>query len=140
MKSNPILSTFRCLLVHAVAVMTLLVGAAVAHAQLPTPEPPETAQTEAPVDTFERQTPRSSVTALLNALAAEDYERAARYFVGTPDPATLPLDNEGSPATDASEGLAQGADLARELKLALDSGGMLRPFACLLYTSDAADE
>jgi len=136
MKSNPICSILRRFLSHAVAVMALLVGATVAQAQLPTPEPSETAQTEAPVDTFERQTPRSSVTALLNALAAEDYERAARYFAGTPDPATLPLDNEGSQATDASEGLAQGADLARKLKLALDSGGMLRPFAVLSNAPD----
>ena len=122
MKPNPMNSILRRFLVHAAAVMALLAGATVAHAQLPTPEPSETAQTEAPVDTFERQTPRSSVTALLNALA-EDYERAARYFAGTPDPATLPLDNEGSQATDASEGLAQGADLARKLKLALRSPG-----------------
>ncbi len=136
MKFNPIRSILRRLLVHAFAVITLLVGATAAHAQFPTPEPSETTQTEAPVDTFERQTPRSSVTALLNALATEDYERAARYFVGTPDPATLPIDNEGSPATDASEGLAQGADLARKLKLALDSGGMLRPFAVLSNARD----
>lgn len=136
MKSSSSFSRLWHSFVHVVAALALLTGPIAAHAQMPAPEPSETAQAEAPTDTFARQTPRSSVTALLNALAAEDYERASRYFVGTPDSAILPLNNEGSAATNASPPPTQGAALARKLKLALDNGGMLRPFSAL---SNAVD-
>ncbi|MEE4210038.1 MAG: mechanosensitive ion channel family protein [Parvularcula sp.] len=129
-----------------------------AYAQfLPTAD--EETQEAAPVvnDAFERQTPRSSVTALLNALAANDYEKAAHYFTGVPDPAAVTTivdeaddvlsDDDGDESGAKGDGEAnadvtafeqpeagrteQAVELARKLKLALDAGGRLVPFSAL---------
>ena len=119
----------------------------------------ETEEAAAPApDVFERQTPRSSVTALLDALASGDYDKAAHYFTGVADPVAvevLPTD-AASPAIDATpedeaavtarepDGsdspeaaraqearVEEAVELARKLKLALDSGGRLVPFTGL---------
>ena len=78
-------------------------------AQLPIGEAPEAA--EEPADPLERQTPRSTVTALISALAQQDYELAGNYF-----------------ALDAEDPV-EGARLARALQASLDAGGQLVPFA-----------
>ena len=113
-----------------------------ASAQLVPSTDSETA-TDAPVaaDPFERQTPRSSITALLSALAADDYERAAHYFPGIADPSAASgpdADDTDDTATatiepdEASSNRSNtGAELARKLKLALNSDGKLLPFAAL---------
>jgi len=77
------------------------------------------AETEAtPVaDPFGRETPRGTVTGLLNALAAQDYTRAANYF--------------DLPGEDAAEIGEEGAEIARQLQGALDRGGTLAAFAVL---------
>jgi MscS family membrane protein len=120
----------------ATAALSLSVAAFPANAQLMPPAASETAKAEIPSDPLERQTPRSSVTGLINALSAENYERAARYFVGTPDPTVLTeSEAQSAPLQDADE-LASRAELARKLEIALDRGGMLSAFAVL---SNAAD-
>jgi len=86
-----------------------------AHAQI-LPES-DTEEAAPATDPFGRETPRSAVTGLLNALAAQDYARAAIFMQPT---------NEG--ATGAAE---QGARLAQELQAALDSGGTLASFGVL---------
>jgi MscS family membrane protein len=75
-----------------------------------------TAPTVAP-DPFGRETPRSSVTGLIEALAKRDYARAANYF-------DLPVQQDARVLDGASE-------LARRLQRLLDSGGSLTPFAGL---------
>jgi MscS family membrane protein len=62
-------------------------------------------------DPFERETPRSTLTALLRALAEQDYQLAQRYF-------DLPEDGE-----------ANGAAIAAALQQSLDAGGTLRPYS-----------
>ena len=74
----------------------------------------------APVDPLARETPRGAVTGLLNALASGNYTQAANYFA-------LPMDDDA--------GLAEGADLARQLQDALDRGGTLLPFGVLANES-----
>lgn len=78
-------------------------------AQLPMPE----AQESAPVarDAFNRQTPRSTVAALIRALAERNYLLAGNYFA---------LDKDDP---------ARAADFARALQMSLDGGGNLVPFA-----------
>ena len=110
-----------------------------AQAQLAPSASTQNEQGEAPTDLLERQTPRSSVTALLKALAAEDFERAARYFAGTADPAVLRRTGAEEAAAEispSSPGLEDGAELARKLHLALDAGGALAPFVALSNDPD----
>ena len=78
-------------------------------AQLRVPEAQQAAAE--PADPLERETPRSAVTALISALAKQDYDLAGNYFA---------LD-EGDPV--------RGARLARALQASLDAGGELVPFA-----------
>lgn len=75
-----------------------------------------------PADPFGRETPRSAVTGLIQALAARDYDRAANYF-------DLPVQRDAKVRNGASE-------LARRLQVLLDSGGSLIPFQGL--ANDAA--
>jgi len=79
------------------------------------PEP--TAEATPAADPFGRETPRGTVTGLLNALAAKDYVRAANYFE--------------LPGGDSKEVEGKGAELARQLQAALDSGGSLATFSAL---------
>lgn len=89
-----------------------------AYAQMvPAPAPEAEAEAAAPIDPFERETPRDTVTGLLNALADQNYSLAANYF-------DLPDDGERD-LTD------EGGTLARQLQAALDSGGNLLPFGAL---------
>ncbi|MFV0622592.1 mechanosensitive ion channel family protein [Sphingomonas sp. ac-8] len=68
-------------------------------------------------DTYGRETPRSAVTGLVQALGEQDYTRAANYFDLAPP---------------SSPRAAQAAgDLAKRLQAALDAGGSLIPFAGL---------
>ena len=79
-------------------------------------------QPAAPVDPFARETPRSTVTGLIDALAARDYARAANYL-------DLPVQQDDRVAAGAAE-------LTRRLQGMLDRGGELTPFAAL--SNDAA--
>lgn len=135
-------------IIISMAIATLGMAPSFVSAQiLPTSESEETAP---PVtDAFERQTPRSSVTSLLNALASDDYEKAAHYFTGVDDPIAVAAANEvaagdnaaeqvAAPDTDAekasgqqSSRMAEAIALAQKLKLALDTGGRLVPFSAL---------
>ena len=84
-------------------------------AQMPGIETEEAAPAEEPVvDPYNRQTPRSMATAFVNAIAAEDYARAANYL-DIPD----------------EERAKRGAQLAKQLQRQLDKGGSLDPFAIL---------
>ena len=78
-------------------------------AQLPIGDAPEAAAE--PADPLERETPRSTVTALISALAKQDYALAGNYFALNDDD------------------LVEGARLARALQASLDAGGQLVPFA-----------
>ena len=134
-KRLSLLSMLRAL-APAIATLSLSVAAIPANAQLLPPAASETAQAEIPSDPLERQTPRSSVTGLINALSAENYELAARYLVGTPDPIVLTeSEAQSAPLQDADE-LAIRAELARKLEIALDRGGMLSAFAVLSNSAD----
>ncbi|WP_165362167.1 mechanosensitive ion channel family protein [Qipengyuania thermophila] len=62
-------------------------------------------------DPYGRDTPRSTVTRLLRALADRDYVTAGQIFA-------LPAERQD-----------EAADLARALQAALDAGGTLRPYA-----------
>lgn len=95
------------------SLLLLLTFAVPASAQLlPEPEAEEAVAS----DPFARETPRGTVTGLLNALASQNYARAAEFF---------DLDSERDGADD------RGAELARLLQAALDSGGSLLPFGAL---------
>jgi MscS family membrane protein len=72
---------------------------------------------QALADPFRRETPRSSVTGLLEALAQRDYTRAANYM-----DTTLPAGTR-NPATPQ--------ELARRLQVLLDNGGSLQAFGTL---------
>ncbi|WP_221902339.1 mechanosensitive ion channel family protein [Croceicoccus marinus] len=87
----------------------LMAAPSQALAQFRVPEAPEAAAETA--DPLERETPRSAVTALISALAKQDYDRAGNYFA---------LDDDDP---------AEGARLARALQASLDAGGELVPFA-----------
>lgn len=77
---------------------------------------PEAEET-APADLFGRETPRSTVTGLIRALASADYARASQF---------LASQNLDDPAA-----VEQAAEQARQLQVALDSGGNLLPFSAL---------
>jgi len=68
-------------------------------------------------DRFDRETPRSTITALIEALAKHDYELAANYI-------DVPAERSKSQRTPATE-------LARRLQVLLDRGGSLQPFLAL---------
>ncbi|WP_215228936.1 mechanosensitive ion channel family protein [Erythrobacter sp. 3-20A1M] len=103
-----------------------------AHAQtLPVPE--ATADTVAvEPDPFGRETPRSTVTALLQALADGDYARAANYFVEGGSSA----DGDAREASASAGDEASAAALARKFQTALDRGGSLAPFLALSNSAD----
>lgn len=67
-------------------------------------------------DQLGRETPRSAVSNLLNALASQDFDRASLYF-----------DTPTTGSRQQRDGVAQ----ARRLLLLLDNGGSLKPFASL---------
>lgn len=68
-------------------------------------------------DPFGRETPRSAVSGLIDALAKRDYNRAANYF--------------DVPVQDDPQIMGGASELARRLQRVLDSGGTLLPFARL---------
>lgn len=68
-------------------------------------------------DRFDRETPRSTVTALIDALAKHDYELASNYI-------DVPAERSGRRTT-------SGTELARRLQVLLDRGGSLEPFLAL---------
>ncbi|MEX5747044.1 mechanosensitive ion channel family protein [Massilia sp. X63] len=79
--------------------------------------PEEAAQAAAAeADLLGRETPRSTVSGLIRALAEHDYDRAAQYF-------DLPANSSRQRATAAAR--------AREFQALLDSGGSLEPYAAL---------
>lgn len=80
------------------------------------PETPAAAAAPAIPDRFDRETPRSSVTGLINALAKHDYDLASNY-IETP--------------TEGKRQKTPGTELARRLQVLLDKGGSLQPFAAL---------
>ncbi|KFC74685.1 Mechanosensitive ion channel protein (MscS family) [Massilia sp. LC238] len=79
---------------------------------------PEAAAAAAPTqaDLLGRETPRSTVSGLIRALAEGDHDRAAQYF-------DLPANS--------SRQRAAAAARAREFQALLDSGGSLEPYAAL---------
>ncbi|MXO66395.1 mechanosensitive ion channel family protein [Altericroceibacterium endophyticum] len=94
--------------------LLLMVATAPAAAQLLTTPTPEASQA---ADPYGRETPRGTVTGLIDALAAQDYTRASNFFAFT--------------KRETSAGLDKQADIARRMQAALDSGGKLEPFAAL---------
>lgn len=81
-------------------------------------EAPAAAATPAVIpDRFDRQTPRSTITALIEALAKHDYEQASNYI-------DVPAERSGRQRT-------PGTELARRLQVLLDHGGSLEPFVAL---------
>lgn len=68
-------------------------------------------------DRFDRETPRSTITALIDALARHDYELASNYI--------------DVPAERSSRQKTPGTELARRLQVLLDRGGSLEPFVAL---------
>lgn len=83
-----------------------------------TPAAAVTATTPAVVpDRFDRETPRSTITALIEALAKHDYEQASNYI-------DVPPERSGRQRT-------PGTELARRLQVLLDHGGTLEPFVAL---------
>ena len=99
-----------------IAVLILLAAAVPAGAQLLPSSKPGDAPAVAS-DPFDRETPRSSVTGLIDALAAKDYKRATNYF---------DLAVASNPKIEKS-----AEQLARRLQAALDADGTLQPFAAL---------
>ena len=99
--------------------LAVLVSASIpASAQLvPPTTPDEQAEVPASTDPFERETPRDTVTGLLNALRGQNYSLAANYFDLRGGGSEAPAD--------------RGAELAHQLQAALDSGGRLLPFGAL---------
>lgn len=84
------------------------------------PAAPETeapaAETAAP-DPLRRETPRSMVSGLIEALAELDYDRAAQYFE--------------MPAATSNRQRMNAVSQARAFHALLDNGGSLKPFAAL---------
>lgn len=100
-------------LFQSLFIALLLCVAPAAHAQL---TPPTSSSPAVPSDPYGRETPRSSVAGLIQALAGRDYERAAHFM-------SVRMDNPR---------LANGAEeLARRLQVLLDKGGSLRAFGAL---------
>ena len=87
------------------------------YAAMAAPEAPAAAVPAAVPDRFDRETPRSTVTALLEALAKHDYEQASNYIE--------------APAEKSARQRTPGTELARRLQVLLDHGGSLEPFAAL---------
>lgn len=77
---------------------------------------PEAAAAPTQADLLGRETPRSTVSGLIRALAEGDHDRAAQYF-------DLPANS--------SRQRAAAAARAREFQALLDSGGSLEPYAAL---------
>ncbi|WP_241233536.1 mechanosensitive ion channel family protein [Altericroceibacterium xinjiangense] len=92
--------------------IALVLGACPAAAQLAVSASSDADATtpEQRPDPFERETPRSTVAALIRALAEQDYARAGNYFA---------LEDEDP---------VRGATLARALQESLDAGGRLIPY------------
>ncbi|MBU2032255.1 MAG: mechanosensitive ion channel family protein [Alphaproteobacteria bacterium] len=79
--------------------------------------PAEVEEATAAADPFGRETPRTAVTGLIDALAATDYTRASQYLYSS-DP--------------EDPGRAEElAEQARQLQAVLDAGGTLLPFSAL---------
>jgi len=100
-------------LLIAIALPTAMASPAAAEA-------PAAAAAAAPAvvpDRFDRQTPRSTITALIDALAKHDYEQASNYI--------------DVPAERSSRQRTPGTELARRLQVLLDHGGSLEPFVAL---------
>lgn len=96
----------------AVCLVTLAVGPAAAQDVATNAAAPAVS-----ADPFGRETPRTTVSGLIDALAQRDYNRAANYF-------DLPVQRDARVMAGASE-------LAERLQRLLDSGGTLLPFARL---------
>ncbi|MFC0253053.1 mechanosensitive ion channel family protein [Massilia consociata] len=79
---------------------------------------PEAAAPSAAVrsDPLGRETPRSTISGLIRALAEHDYDRAAQYF-------DLPANSNRQRVAAATK--------AREFQVLLDNGGSLQPYAVL---------
>jgi MscS family membrane protein len=97
--------------------LLLAVALPLAAAAPETPAATTPATPAAVPDRFDRETPRSTVTALINALAKHDYELAANYI--------------DTPAERSRGQRTPGTELARRLQVLLDHGGSLEPFAAL---------
>lgn len=95
--------------------LSVLALPSLAHGQTP-PETPAASPAVTP-DPYGRNSPRATVTSLIGALAAHDYDRAARYF-------DLPVEEDAQLRTGA-------ANLARRLQTLLDNGGTLLSFSGL---------
>ena len=96
--------------VWAALVLALLCALAPAGALAQVPDPPaEAAQDAVPADPLGRTTPRGTVEGYLAAVAAGDFERAARYL-DMPRPSAFAAQR-----------------MARQLRLVLDRNGRLRP-------------
>lgn len=83
---------------------------------LPAPEPAATAKPAVLPDPLGRETPRTMVSGLIEALAEHDYDRAAQYF-------DLPLGSSRQRVNAAAQ--------ARNFEALLDSGGSLKPYAAM---------
>ena len=94
----------------------LLLAIALPAIAAPATAPAATTPAVAP-DRFDRETPRSTVTALIEALAKHDYEQASNYI-------DVPAERSARQRTPATE-------LARRLQVLLDRGGSLEAFAAL---------
>ena len=98
-----------------IAALLLFAAAAPAGAQLFPSSGASNASAAA--DPFDRETPRSTVTGLIDALAAKDYKRASNFF-------DLPVERDPRVENAAEQ-------LAGRLQAALDADGRLQPFAAL---------
>lgn len=101
---------FACLLLAVLLPATAAAPLFAAEPEAATPA----AATQA--DLLGRETPRSTISGLIRALAEHDYDRAAQYF-------DLPANSSRQRAAAASR--------AREFQALLDSGGSLEPYAAL---------
>ena len=105
-------------LIFRILLAALAFASMPASAQMvPPAAPDDQAEIATPTDPFERDTPRDAVTGLLNALRGQNYSLAANFF---------DLTDIGP-----QQGADQGAELARQMQAALDSGGSLLPFGAL---------
>lgn len=91
--------------------------ASAAPASLTAAATPAASATAVVHDRFDRETPRSTITALIDALARHDYELASNYI-------DVPAERSGRQKT-------PGTELARRLQVLLDRGGSLEPFVAL---------
>ncbi|AKQ42979.1 Potassium efflux system KefA protein / Small-conductance mechanosensitive channel [Aurantiacibacter atlanticus] len=143
------LHLFRVLILGAI---TLALASPAVAQSLPGAEIPEEEPVKPAPDPFGRETPRSMVTGLLQALGDADYLRAAQFFAMTADEQSSSIENAevemapdqrieeegqggGDPPDAAQRDLERAADLARKLQIALDRGGSLLPFPVLSNAS-----